>query len=381
MSDRSARLQLPFIQPAQAQKHVTHNEALAALDAVVQASVLAMELSDPPADPPSDAIYSISDTPTGDWVGHAGEIAVFSNGGWMYVAPQIGWRAWDQQQQVLMVYEASGWMPVFDIDSPRDGIGIKTDWDVTNRLSVASDASLFSHEGAGHQLKLNKATASDTASLLYQSDYIGHAEMGLVGDNAFALKVSADGLAWSDALRIDPAAQTIAAPFAITGDAVQQAPDDTTPGRLMRADYGYAPGNVLGTVSQSAGVPTGAVIERGSNANGEFVRFACGTQICTKELILDGVSSETPSGALYTSGLIGNYSLPASFASIAYSNASMTGSDNARIRNSTIACRFGYFQTSAGNHWNGLTLSSTLPATGQPGEQTRFNFIAVGRWF
>ena len=44
----------------------------------------------------------------------------------------------------------------------------------------------------------------------------------------------------------------------------------------------YAKGNILGTVSQSAGVPTGAIIERGSNANGEFVRYADGTQICTR---------------------------------------------------------------------------------------------------
>lgn len=40
-------------------------------------------------------------------------------------------------------------------------------------------------------------------------------------------------------------------------------------------------GNVLGTVSQSGGVPTGALIERGSNANGLYTRFADGTQICT----------------------------------------------------------------------------------------------------
>jgi hypothetical protein len=42
----------------------------------------------------------------------------------------------------------------------------------------------------------------------------------------------------------------------------------------------YNQGNILGTVSQSGGVPTGAIIERGSNANGEYVRFADGTQIC-----------------------------------------------------------------------------------------------------
>ena len=42
----------------------------------------------------------------------------------------------------------------------------------------------------------------------------------------------------------------------------------------------YAKGNILGTVSEDGGVPTGAIIERGSNANGEFVRYADGTQIC-----------------------------------------------------------------------------------------------------
>lgn len=45
--------------------------------------------------------------------------------------------------------------------------------------------------------------------------------------------------------------------------------------------YSYDTLSLLGTVSQSGGVPTGAVIERGSNANGEYVRFADGTQICT----------------------------------------------------------------------------------------------------
>ena len=44
---------------------------------------------------------------------------------------------------------------------------------------------------------------------------------------------------------------------------------------------GYTQGSILGTVSQSGGVPTGALIQRGSNANGEYVRLADGTQICT----------------------------------------------------------------------------------------------------
>ncbi|MDA1378672.1 hypothetical protein PCI56_00920 [Plesiomonas shigelloides subsp. oncorhynchi] len=47
-------------------------------------------------------------------------------------------------------------------------------------------------------------------------------------------------------------------------------------------DSKYSQGNIVGSVSQSGGVPTGAIIQRGSNVNGEFVRFADGTQICTR---------------------------------------------------------------------------------------------------
>ncbi len=57
----------------------------------------------------------------------------------------------------------------------------------------------------------------------------------------------------------------------------------------------YGQRNVLGTVAQSSGVPTGAIIERGSNANGEYVRFADGTQICT-----NGNAAITTAAAAFT---------------------------------------------------------------------------------
>lgn len=51
--------------------------------------------------------------------------------------------------------------------------------------------------------------------------------------------------------------------------------------------------NVVGTVSMSGGAPTGAVLERGSNANGEYVRFADGTQICTATKPASGAGVST----------------------------------------------------------------------------------------
>ena len=73
----------------------------------------------------------------------------------------------------------------------------------TNRLAVSAPATLLTHAGNGHQLKLNKAASGDTASLLYQTNWSGRAEMGLTGDDHFRLKVSADGAAWTDALTVD----------------------------------------------------------------------------------------------------------------------------------------------------------------------------------
>ena len=82
-------------------------------------------------------------------------------------------------------------------------LGINTTADTTNRLAISSPATLFTNEGAGHQVKVNKAGVGDTASFLFQTNWSGRAEMGLAGDDDFHFKVSPDGSAWSEALLID----------------------------------------------------------------------------------------------------------------------------------------------------------------------------------
>jgi len=71
----------------------------------------------------------------------------------------------------------------------------------------------------------------------------------------------------------------------------------------------YHRGNVVGTVSQSGGTPTGAVVERDSNANGEYVKFADGTMICTRVL------SDTQVEGISTSIAASNFNYAAFFAS------------------------------------------------------------------
>lgn len=212
MSDVSARLDLPYIAPSQAQKHVTHNEALQRLDALTQLYIETLNALSPPAVPAPGEVYALGASPSGAWAGQGGQLAYWTGAGWLFIAPREGWRAWDKAGSVLRVYQQDAWQSLDVTLQNLDGVGIGASFDATNRFAVSADATLLSHDGAGHQLKLNKAGAAETASLLYQSSWTGHAEMGLAGDTNFSIKVSGDGATWNDALVADAATGRIRFP-------------------------------------------------------------------------------------------------------------------------------------------------------------------------
>ena len=251
MSDVSSILSLPFIQPAQAQKHVTHNEALRLLDLLVQPVVADRSLTQPPALPVEGERHIVAAGGLGVWAGHDGEIALLVDGGWQFVAPQPGWQAHVLAETVGVTYDGAAWVAQAETALQVAELGVGATPDATNRLSVAAPATLLNHAGAGHQLKINKATPGDTASLLFQTGFSGRAEMGLAGSDAFAIKVSADGTAWNTGLTLDAATGKANLPLgavvtgAITGTAVTQTATDTTAGRLLKVgDFG------LGSVTE-----------------------------------------------------------------------------------------------------------------------------------
>ncbi|WP_300440667.1 DUF2793 domain-containing protein [uncultured Mameliella sp.] len=276
MSDVSAVLTLPYLLPSQAQKHVTHNEALRRLDVAVQLAVIARDVTAPPASPAQGDRYLVPAGATGDWVGQDGTIAVYDMNTWIFQAPVAGWRARVLSEDTQVRFDGTAWRDGAGA-LQADRLGVNGAADATNRLTSVAPATLLTHDGAGHQLKVNKAAQSDTASLLFQTNWSGRAEMGTTGSDEFAIKVSADGAAWVTALSFDGASGTA------TGAAVQDSATDTGTGKLARADYAYGPGNLLGTVAQTGGTPTGAVLESGENANGHYLRLADGTQLCWQQ--------------------------------------------------------------------------------------------------
>lgn len=500
MVDWSANLKLPYIAPSQAQKHVTHNEALALLDAVVQLVPEGFGEITPPALPSEGAVYALGSGATGAWAGQDAKLAVFRNGGWVFVEPQIGWQA--AAGAALRVWNGSGWVQP-ELQN-LEGVGIGTSFTAGNPLSVAGAATLLTHIGAGHQLKINKAAPANTASLLFQTSWAGRAEMGTTGSDDFSIKVSADGTLWSVAQTtlgasgrtrfgagIEATSGTAAAPGysfdgdsdtgiyrvgadslgiatngaqrvlvtssgvavtgSISGTAVQSTSSDTTTGRLMPVGafglggaalslsatdnldnitasgfyynptggnctgnnypivsagslvvvyqnsircvqyftlYGVSAGtyvrslqsggwsawsmlygqrSILGAVSQTAGAPTGALIERGSNANGSFAKFADGTMICSNTITNTALAISTSFLGGFRSAAQ-TWTFPAAFAvaPVLSGHATMLSAFG-------VAAQTAPTTTAAGYIFTAVTSSVVADRTLQ--------VMAFGRWF
>ncbi|MCW5726860.1 DUF2793 domain-containing protein [Parvibaculum sp.] len=213
-------LSLPYIVPSQAQKHVTHNEAIRTLDALVQLAVKSRDLAAPPAEPAPGQRHIVAADATGAWTGKDGQVAAWLDGYWHFLAPNTGWLAWVEEEETLLVFANAGWVDFAPAAAAATGgsmLGVNTDADETNRLAVKSDAALFSHDdvmpGTGDmRLVVNKAAAEQTASFLFQDDWSGRAEFGLTGNNDLTFKVSADGTVWKNAIVIDHATARVAFP-------------------------------------------------------------------------------------------------------------------------------------------------------------------------
>ncbi|MBL9048659.1 MAG: DUF2793 domain-containing protein, partial [Tabrizicola sp.] len=231
MPDDTTILSLPLILPAQAQKHVTHNEAINQLDLIVQLAVINRTLTTAPALPSIGDRHIVAAGATGPWVGQSGRIALYTAAGWQFTQPLPGWRAHVLAEGQTAVFDGLVWKAPSEGPLSVTQLGVSATADATNRLSVASPATLLNHAGAGHQLKLNKAAAGDTASLLFQTGFSGRAEMGTAGADDFTVKVSADGAVWFNALEADGASGevTLPQPLHLGGQATDPgAPADGT---------------------------------------------------------------------------------------------------------------------------------------------------------
>jgi hypothetical protein len=227
---------LPLLAAAQAQKHVTHNEALLELDALLSTVILDRDLSSPPGSPSAGDTYLVKATGTGAWAGEDGKLAYAIDGGWRFYAPFEGLTAYVADEAKLIFYNGSAWTDFAASLSLENvpQLGVNATADSTNKLTVASGAVLFNNIGNNVQAKLNKNASGDTASLLYQTNFSGRAEIGLAGDDNFHFKVSPDGSTFYESLVLNGNTGSVLLKHVDVSSATTIGA--THLGRLMRAD-------------------------------------------------------------------------------------------------------------------------------------------------
>jgi hypothetical protein len=148
MTDITANLGLPVIAAAQAQKHVTHNEALRLLDILVQLAVLDRDLSAPPGSPNDGERWIVGPSPTGAWAGHADDVAAWQDGAWQFATPQLGWVAFAADESALLVWNGAAWEDIFSAVAIAaiqnlGLLGVGTTADATNPFSAKLNNALW----------------------------------------------------------------------------------------------------------------------------------------------------------------------------------------------------------------------------------------------
>jgi hypothetical protein len=115
MSDRSTNLSLPWLAPGQAQKHVTVNESLRRLDAIVQLAVASATTTAEPGSPSDGEVYIVPSGKTGThWASFTNwALAYYRDGAWEQITPREGWRAYVKDTDLELAYDGSTWSQLF----------------------------------------------------------------------------------------------------------------------------------------------------------------------------------------------------------------------------------------------------------------------------
>lgn len=234
--DTTPNLGMPYILPSQAQKHVTHNEALRVLDALAQL-VVKDTLSAPPSAPIDGSRYIVAASATGSWAGHDNAIAAWQDGAWSLKAALPGWVAFDLATTSLRFFTGTEWQPLERTLAALQNLsrlGIGTEADAANPFSAKLNKALWTartvaESGDGSlRYTLNKEGTAQTLSLLMQSAWSGRAEIGLTGSDSLSVKVSPDGASWTTALAIDPGSGTTRLPAGTAAAPALKLGDDDT---------------------------------------------------------------------------------------------------------------------------------------------------------
>jgi len=206
----SLNLELPYVTGGQAQKHVTVNDAFRRIDSVVQLTVADRNRTSPPGAPQEGDRHVVAAPATGPWTGYEFDVAAYQDGAWVFFEPREGWVGFCQDEQALIWFNGTNWEIFTAVGAAETTpvFGINGAADTNNRLQVYSEGVLFAPDDTQAvptgdvRVYANKTATGDTAAHIFQRNYSGRAEFGLLGSDDFSLKVSDDGSNFAQAFTV-----------------------------------------------------------------------------------------------------------------------------------------------------------------------------------
>jgi len=137
------RMAFPLLTEGQDGAEITVNDGLVRLDALAHCRVLDKDLNDPPSTPTNGDAYLVgvrypsSGSPSGAWTGKTGNVAIFSNGAWIFQAPIEGMLVWVADEKRFLQYFGSAWRPLH----------------TNSQISVASASTVTLYTNVSHDFK------------------------------------------------------------------------------------------------------------------------------------------------------------------------------------------------------------------------------------
>ncbi|OYW86998.1 MAG: hypothetical protein B7Z20_06150 [Sphingobium sp. 32-64-5] len=109
--EKSDRFALPLLAAGQAQKEMTHNEALALIDMLLHPQAESLALTTPPETAQAGQCWIVAAGASGAWSGHDASVAALTAGGWRFVGPRTGMRVAVSEEDMTYIYDGAQWSP------------------------------------------------------------------------------------------------------------------------------------------------------------------------------------------------------------------------------------------------------------------------------
>ena len=205
---------IPLLFQNQAHKDIVFNEALSKIDSLIHLSVIDIFINSEPENIKDGDSYIISNNPNDIFSNHSCKIAYY-NIGWKFITPTEGMRVWVQSKKSLYIYIENNWIK-FDNTATKDSdtnvfnsLAVNTNISDSHKLAICSNNSLFTTEDSSVRITLNKSGSNNFSSIIFQDDWQGKAEIGLLNNNNFVFKNSTNGVDFREIFVIENNSGTI----------------------------------------------------------------------------------------------------------------------------------------------------------------------------